>query len=130
MDHSRNFSRRELACRCCGRCEMKAETLRMAEKIRIVLDDCPMKITSAFRCIKHNVAVGGVSDPDNPSKHTLGMAIDFVPLGMDLKVAYEKILKAHKDGLLPELGGIGYYPEKGFIHVDIYHAPDGHLRKW
>lgn len=127
MDHSEHFSRRELACRCgCDACEMDPRLLLLAEKIRVLLGDCPMVVTSGFRCPDHNAAVGG--EPD--SHHMKGMAMDFYPNGISLREARSRILDAYGVGRLPELGGLGYYPRKGFLHVDVVHAPDGHLRRW
>lgn len=52
------------------------------------------------------------------SKHMLGKAIDFRIAGVDLKQVHRatKSLKA---------GGVGYYPESGFIHIDT-----GRVRYW
>lgn len=52
------------------------------------------------------------------SKHMLGKAIDFRIAGVDLKHVRNatRSLKA---------GGVGYYPESGFIHIDT-----GRVRYW
>ena len=49
---------------------------------------------------------------------------------MSVFCAYAKIVTAWELGKLPELGGIGLYVKKNFIHIDTAHAADGHLRKW
>lgn len=126
MDHSEHFSKRELACRCgCGTCKMKPDLLLLAEKIRIILGE-PMYVTSAYRCSQHNARVGG----SPTSRHMEGKAMDFYVRHISVSDAHDKILEAWGRGVLPELGGIGLYKKKNFIHVDVAHAPDGHLRRW
>ena len=65
----------------------------------------PLKITSGYRCHKHNEAVGGSAD----SLHTKGQAADFVINGvMPLEIAQ----------FAEQLGinGIGLYED--FVHID------------
>lgn len=127
MDHSEHFSRQELACRCgCSSCKMRSDLLLLAEKIRVILGEIPIYVTSAYRCPKHNAKVGG----SPTSRHMEGQAMDFTVRDLNILDAYERIVRAWERGVLPELGGIGYYKRKRFIHVDIFHAPDGHLRRW
>nr|WP_321499942.1 D-Ala-D-Ala carboxypeptidase family metallohydrolase [uncultured Dethiosulfovibrio sp.] len=127
MNHSEHFSRQELSCRCgCGACEMKPELLLLAEKIRVILGEIPIYVTSAYRCKKHNAKVGG----SPTSRHMEGQAMDFYVRHLSVSDAHDKILKAWSRGVLPELGGIGLYKQKNFIHVDVSHAPNGHLRRW
>lgn len=52
----------------------------------------PLIITSGFRCLKLNEAVGGVSN----SKHTLGMAVDLVS-----KLPVSIMLQTLKDSDIP-----------------------------
>ena len=127
MDHSKHFSRKELSCRCgCGACEMSPELLLLAEKIRVILGEIPMYVTSAYRCPKHNAKVGG----SPTSRHMEGQAMDFTVRDINILDAHDRIIRAWKRGVLPELGGIGLYTGKQFLHVDVAHAPDGHLRRW
>ena len=56
--------------------------------------------------------------------------MDFYPIGISIYCAYALIEAAWERGELPELGGIGLYVKKNFIHIDTHHAADGHLRKW
>lgn len=122
-----HFSRKELECRCgCGLCNVTSELGDLAEKVRSILGNVPMYPTSGSRCYSHNKKVGG----SPTSKHLSGRALDFYVTEMSVYCAYTKIEAAQKRGDLPELGGLGFYPTKNFIHIDTYHAPDGHLRKW
>ena len=77
------------------------------EKFREYLG-VPFKVNSWYRCETLNDMVGG----SDTSAHKHGLAIDFVPLGMDLKEAYNKIIRSGKnyDQLI-------YYPNKHFIHI-------------
>ena len=72
MSTLRFFKPEEFACKCgCGRGydDMDAGLLRMLDEAR-ALAGIPFSLSSAFRCAKHNKAVGGVAD----SAHTHGYA--------------------------------------------------------
>jgi len=71
-----NFSLAELGCSCgCPENLTKPELLDSLQAVRDILEK-PMKITSGYRCEKHNLAVGGVST----SSHLLGTAADiYIP---------------------------------------------------
>lgn len=120
-----HFKRRELMCKCdCGFCEPTAEFLELIERVREILD-VPMYVHSACRCRRHNAAVGGSPN----SKHMYGMALDFDCGNRLSPVAiYNILLAKYIHGELSELGGMGLY--KTFVHIDCYHAEDGHLRLW
>lgn len=73
------------------------------------------KMTSVYRCPKHNAAVGGVND----SYHTIGMAADFRPTkrtAPELAVMAFTTIGWAEHGLLLE-------PEKGIIHFDLRPQP-------
>ena len=57
-----------------------------AEQVRYVLG-VPMVITSAFRCEALNKAIGG----SEKSQHLLAQAIDFLPKGMNIDDAFDKL---------------------------------------
>lgn len=66
------FKIEEFKCKCgCGKAEMMPSTLEKLDKAR-ELAGIPFKITSGYRCDKHNAAVGGKSE----GAHTSGYAID------------------------------------------------------
>lgn len=102
-----HFQEHELACPCCGACEMKPEFLAQLEKLREVLGH-PISISSGYRCEPHNAQVGGKTN----SKHLTGEAADIVC--PDSWSAYWLIKAAlHLD---VHFGGIGV--GEGFVHVD------------
>ena len=70
-----------------------------------------VRITSGYRCPEHNRAVGGAKR----SQHLLGNAADIVIDGRSVAETYElaEQVPAFRNG------GIGVYPEQGFVHVDV-----------
>ena len=112
---SKNFKRREFACRCCGEVKIAPE---LVANLQVLRDEAgvPLAINSGYRCEKHNKAVGGSPN----SQHVQGTAVDIRPLGgmslKDLCQLAEKI-----PGFAS--GGIGYYPISGFIHLDVRGTP-------
>ncbi len=68
----KHFKIEEFKCKCgCGRAEMMPSTLEKLDKAREIAG-VPFKITSGYRCEKHNAAVGGKSE----GAHTTGYAVD------------------------------------------------------
>ncbi len=62
-----------------------------------------------------------ISTPErqkNKSYHSMGMAVDFSIEGKPLSFVLTQVLKLKK-------GGVGYYPNSRFIHIDV-----GHVREW
>lgn len=57
------------------------------EHAREILGDVPLQINSGYRCTAVNAKVGGV----HSSAHVDGRAADFVPLGMYLSDAFDKL---------------------------------------
>lgn len=79
---------------------------------RRLVTDKEIHIISGFRSEKTNAMLAGRSSGvAKKSFHMKGMAIDFCIPGVDLKLIRDtaKSLK---------LGGVGYYPNSGFVHID------------
>ena len=70
----------------------------------------PVVISSGYRTAAHNKAVGGAAY----SQHCYGRAADIRVPGVSVEQ-----LAACAESLLPGTGGIGRYPAKGFVHVDV-----------
>ena len=102
---TRSFSKRELACKCCGVCNMDQELLTRLQTFRDLLG-APLVIASAYRCPRHNKAVGGASG----SMHLQGKAVDPVIIP---KLRFRRIDLAHK----LEFSGIGLGKSK--MHLDL-----------
>jgi len=99
----KNFTVKELSCKCCGEYYHDPESLDMIQAARDI-SGRSYRINSAHRCEAHNKAVGGM------------------PASMHLKIAFDVSLNGHnKKELLQALfdGGLttfGLYA--GFIHTD------------
>jgi len=109
-DLSKNFSRHEFACRCCDRAEINQRLVDALQELRD-LAGLPVRVTSGYRCPEHNRAIGGATR----SQHLLGTAADISVRGMTSAEMY----RLAEDVEAFRNGGIGVYPDKGFIHVDV-----------
>ena len=115
-DQIRFFKPSDFACPCCGQVKIDWGLVRCLDSICEWIKE-PIRITSGYRCPKHNEEVGGVPD----SAHTKGLAVDIhIP---DNKFRYEVIDYATLFGI-PRIG-IG----KNFIHLDIDETKP-HPRLW
>jgi uncharacterized protein YcbK (DUF882 family) len=105
---SKHFSTEEFECKCkMPTCKEQRISKELVDKLQTLREDVgiPLVVTSGFRCLDHNIAIGGAKS----SQHLLGNAVD-VRIGdlnrlLDLCI---KHFKAVGDGRL-----------KGFIHVDV-----------
>lgn len=119
---SEHFQARELWCRHC--CVLKVapgllpalEALR-AELCRAHGRDVPITVNSGYRCPTHNRRIGGSPN----SKHLRGEAADIWAKGVTLRELYEAALQVPAFAK----GGIGVYPQNGFIHIDV-----ANQRRW
>ena len=114
MKITKNFSSDEFACKCCGRQNINENLVFQLQKIRGIVKK-PIIITSGYRCPAHNKKIGG----SPKSQHLKGNAADIVIKGYSVKQMYETALTLYKKGI----GGIGIYPEQGFIHLDVREQP-------
>ena len=108
------FKRSEFACKCgCGFDTVDTTLLHVLEYVRGAVKS-PIIITSGCRCPEHNAKIGG----SKGSKHMQGRAADIkCP-----DVMFET-LKAKVDHFMEGWGGVGYYPNQGFIHIDTRSGP-------
>ena len=103
----KNFSRKELECPCCKVLGIQEEAGRKLETLRENLG-FPLKISSGFRCEKHNRALGGARE----SRHLLGLAFD---IGTSRMTAKEKFLLLQEGTTIFQ--GVGVYNKH--VHLDI-----------
>jgi uncharacterized protein YcbK (DUF882 family) len=116
MKLTSNFSKAEFECKC--GCEMPKEVLlniqKLANQLQILRNKVGVSITinSAYRCLKHNKSIGGVSN----SQHVLGKASDVVISGFKPSKTFDLIFELINDGDMLQ-GGLGAY--NLFTHYDI-----------
>lgn len=106
-----HFTTQELQCRHCGTIAMDQAFLEKLESLRNAFGK-PMIVTSAYRCPKHNAAVG---EGKLVGAHTLGCAVDVAIAGQD---AFTLIKLAFTLGFT----GVGikqHGPANGrYVHLD------------
>jgi hypothetical protein len=110
---SSDFDLREFKCRCkSSRCHMTLVHPKLVESLQTLRDALarPLMLISAFRCTPYNRIVGGKPR----SYHTRGMAADV--LCQDLDQVREL---AEAAGRVGAIGGIGEYPIRRFVHIDV-----------
>lgn len=106
-----NFQRYEFQCPCgCGSQMIEQELVDKLQFIRDKLNK-KLKVTSGYRCVKHNAKVDG----SKQSRHLYGIAADWRTLDRSVNPVALAII-AQKIGF----GGIGvYWHSKGaFVHTD------------
>lgn len=107
---SEHFSRAEFACHHCG--DLPEQGISQAlleglEKLRTVIGDKPINVSSGYRCPVRNRQVDGVPNSD----HMKGKAADIYVTGMR---AYDLGLQCQNI-----FDGVGIYEEDDFVHVDM-----------
>ncbi len=108
-DLTKNFSRREFACKCCG--ETGPLSMELVEGLQELRDKVgvPLHVVSGYRCDKHNDAIGGAKR----SQHKEAKAAD---------VATRTHTPSQLYAFAEEIdvfnnGGMGLY--RGFTHLDV-----------
>ena len=104
---AKNFRAWEFDCHC-SRCKETLIDEKLIEELQKLRDKLglPVTIISGYRCNAHNRDVGGVPK----SQHKLGRAADIVVYGL---TPYEVWIDCK------DFKGLGYYPTRGFVHVDV-----------
>jgi uncharacterized protein YcbK (DUF882 family) len=116
MNLTKNFNKSEFDCSCgCGMPKKVLDNVKiLAEQLQAIrtISEQPIQINSAYRCAKHNKAIGGVSN----SQHILGKAADIVIKDHTAEETYELLDELmHYKTILQ--GGLGKY--NSFTHYDI-----------
>lgn len=105
----------------------------LLEEIRADVD-MPIVVVSGYRSPAYNQRIkkrrGDKSGVATSSQHVEGRAADISCPGIAVDELRDIILSMHRHGRLLGLGGVGFYPRSGWVHVDTFKAPDGHLRRW
>lgn len=117
-DLSKNFSRREFACKCgCGFDDVSPKLANLVQEIR---DELGKKIfiDSGCRCPTHNRRVKGVKN----SGHLTGEAADIKAEGMKSLLLYRFIRSMHGRGKLRDLTYC-YRPGVYTVHVGVDRKP-------
>ena len=100
----------QVSCRCCGKGDI---TRRLRTAIHaLMLKVGSLHVTSGYRCPKHNAETEGSS---KTSQHMLGNALDIY----SDSVSPAEIALAAQEVDEFRNGGIGCYPDRGFVHVDV-----------
>jgi uncharacterized protein YcbK (DUF882 family) len=101
-------------------CQMNPRLIDLLHDLQGRLhNDNPVEIISGYRSPQTNLMLARLSDGvAKNSFHTKGMAIDIRMQGTPLT-------KIHNVALGMRRGGVGYYPDSEFVHMDV-----GPVRRW
>jgi hypothetical protein len=111
------------------------------EVIRDAAGGESITVDSGYRTLAYDEKIyeasakDGSVAPASASQHPKGRAADIVHASKGPVEMFNLILQLYADGKLPQLGGVGLYPN--FVHVDVRRRPgstgganDGHLAIW
>lgn len=111
---SPHFDVNEFHCKCtyvdCSETNVSTDLIELLESIHTLMEESighafPIKITSGFRCVKHNTDTPGAA-PD--SQHPLGTAADII-----IPNKFQRMV----DIVVGSRGGVGFYEDR--LHVDV-----------
>ena len=105
-----HFTQKELACPCCGACEMDEAFLWKLEALRQELG-VSMLTTSGFRCEKHEAEIGG-----SGANHPFGKAWDGQITGLLAGDVLPRVIGAGFTGI-----GLRQHGSNRFYHFDTRH---------
>jgi zinc D-Ala-D-Ala carboxypeptidase len=103
---TRNFSKKEFECACCGQDDIDIELVKKLQELRMEYGS-PMKVTSGVRCRPHNRAVGGAEN----SSHLFSIAVDIAMSDSTLRHRFVRTALA--------MGWKRIGIAKTFVHLDI-----------
>ncbi|MGI4991044.1 YcbK family protein (plasmid) [Halobacteriovorax sp. GFR7] len=97
-------------------CRIDRKTIGWLHQIlrNLRMDNAQVEIVSGYRTLQTNNKVGG----KKRSQHMVCKALDIRVVG----VSNYRVWEAAKRS---QVGGLGYYPKHGFIHID-----SGRIRSW
>jgi len=105
MNLSPHFTEAEMACPCCGLCDINPSLLAVLEAIRS--DMGPTKINSGHRCEYRNAAVGGAEQ----SAHLRGNAADIRTLSAKERFIVVSVAITHGVRRIGDYGN--------WVHIDV-----------
>lgn len=113
------FKKSEFRCPCCNRVTVSAALIMALEIFRRAWA-APVLVNSGYRCVEHNVEVGGAQG----SRHLIGCAADIRPVDLALIGPFQNLAGA----LFGRLEGweLKMYPR--FVHVGVPREEAG--RQW
>lgn len=115
-DLTKDFSRDEFRCHCCGGLKFEVFVKQLAKALQELRDlieaeigEHPILINCGYRCVKHNGEVGGSLQ----SRHKISMAADVRCPGLEpVELAgFAQRIEAF------DRSGIGIYED--FVHLDV-----------
>ena len=106
MQLTEHFTSEELACRCCGACDVRPALLKALEALREKAG--PLLVNSGYRCQSHNKAVRGAKQ----SAHCQGLGADVRSASLSARQLAKLALET------PGIRGVGLDVEQGYVHVD------------
>lgn len=103
----------EFKCKChsfsCQYTSISTHLISRFKKLRRLAGNKPIKITSGFRCTRHNIVEGGA----RLSQHQIGFALDLIPPeGVTL-------LEFNELALQSGFSFTKMYSHKNVLHVDV-----------
>ncbi len=108
------FTNKELECHCCHTLKISSVLRQRLNKLRELWGQ-PIYISDAYRCLTHNIEVGGSPN----SQHLIGNAAD-IYVGDVNKRDTKEYHKFYGFVLGTRLfDGVGYYEKQEFVHVDV-----------
>jgi len=96
--------------------ELISNAVELLQNLQVIRDHFqkPIIIISGYRSPTRNEAVGGAKK----SQHMEAKAADIKINGIPTEELFSRIDKLMSQGKI-KLGGLGFYPDQGFVHYDI-----------